>query len=104
LGIDASYWFGFECYNRAVQRIISNLQLKPDREFIMIYDMKGNIPDSMPDSGNRLYGGLNSNPAAGWDTAFINKPTPYGKIKGGIHWYLWYNPIHKKVYFLAFDV
>lgn len=65
--------------------------------------MKGNVIDSIPDSGNRLEGGLNSKPTPWWDTSFINKSIPYGKKRDNRHWYLWYDPVNKRAYFLTFD-
>ena len=106
LGIDASYWFAFECNDSTVQKIISKLRLtiKPKKEYRVTRDISGNVIDSMLTyNGNGLQGGLNSTPTSWWDTAFINKTNPYAKIKENLYWYLYHDTKNKKVYFLTFD-
>ena len=103
LGIDASYWFSFECNDSTAEKIVSKLKLQPDRRYIMMYDSTGKVIDSILDTGNRLSAGLNSSPIDWWDTAFIKKSIPYGKQNGNLHWYLWHDTRNKKVYFLTFD-
>lgn len=106
LGIDASYWFAFECNDSTIQKIIAKLRLKlePSQEYITTRDINGNIIDSiLIFNNNGLSGGLNSNPTFWWDTAFINTSRPFIKSEGALYWILWYDKLNKKVYFLTFD-
>jgi hypothetical protein len=103
IGIDASYWFNFSCSDITFQKIIYQLDLRPNKHFLVSYDMEGNVLDSTLKTGSIYWGGLNSVPTPWWDTSFINKEIPYEKVKGDIHRYLWYDKSHKTVYYLTFD-
>lgn len=104
MGIDASYWLAFECNDSTVKKIIDNLQLKPDKQYAFIMDMQGKVIDSIPKDGERLSGGLNSQPAFWWDTTFIKHSEPYGRTEDALCWYLWHDTKNNKVYFLTFDM
>ncbi len=85
LGIDASYYFAFECADSTVTKIKKSLFLSADT------------------TGTGFSGWLNSSPTFWWDTAAIQKIKPFTKQKENLHWYLWYDKAKGKVYFLTFD-
>lgn len=86
VGLDASYWLSFQCNEATVKKIQENLQLQEE-----------------PSPSRGLFGGLNSTPTKWWDTTFIFNTKPYSRNEERLHWYLWYDPVKKRVYFLAFD-
>ena len=86
MGIDTSYWVSFECNESTFDRIRERLELQQEKK---------------PQDG--LIGGLNIEPTAWWDTAFIKKEIPYSRQKENQYWYLWYDKNKKTVYFLTFD-
>jgi hypothetical protein len=85
LGIDASYYFAFECADSTVEKIKKSLALSVDT------------------TGMGFSGGLNSSPTFWWDTTAIQQIKPFSKQKENLYWYLWYDKAKQKVYFLTFD-
>jgi hypothetical protein len=86
LGIDASYYFGFECSDNTIQKIRKDMEL-------------------IPDTTNMTFsGGLNTTPTSWWDTDFIKKNRPFSKQRENLYWYLWYDKTKNKAYFLTFDI
>jgi hypothetical protein len=86
MGIDHSYQFAFNCDIATVNRIVSNLHLK-----------NGTITD------NNESGFWQNFPW--WDSAKIEGLKPF--FKKGDHetyWYLWYDTLQQKAYYLSFDM
>ncbi|MFM2386950.1 MAG: hypothetical protein RL660_1707 [Bacteroidota bacterium] len=86
-GIDSSYWLAFECEDSTIDKIISKLQLRESAT-----ETEG------------LIGGLNTHPTSWWDTAFVSHSKPFYKEENRNLWYLWYDSLKKKAYFLTFDL
>ncbi|NII28752.1 hypothetical protein HB364_26965 [Pseudoflavitalea sp. X16] len=86
-GIDASYWLAFECHDSTVKKIATSLKLKPE-----------------PSATRGLFGGLNSEPAAWWDTTFIFHAKPLSRRQDQQFWFLWYDTTTRKAYFLTLDI
>lgn len=87
MGIDASFWFAFECNDTTFKKIKQNLQLQE------------------PDTSRILPGGSDGREVSmpWWDTAYINKNHSYDAQRGDLYWYLWYDRKKGKVYLYTFD-
>lgn len=86
LDTDTSYWISFECNESSFDKITETLNLRQEEQ-----------------PQENVLTGLNIEPRAWWDTAFIKKASPYSFQKENMYRYLWYDKAKKKVYFLSFD-
>jgi len=102
IGFDASYWFSFQCHDSTIEKIINNLGLVLDDGATFIKYEDGSYK-SIPERGIPFYGGLNTHPVFWWDTAFIKKSVPFVKKEDTLHWYLCYDGVSHRAYFLFFD-
>ncbi|GAB3829136.1 hypothetical protein [Pontibacter rugosus] len=85
LGVDASYYFSFNCNEQTVERIIKELELQKDtanRSSVIGFDL----------------------PYTWWNTERIDKLEPVLKIEKNIHWYLWHDREKNQAYFLTLDI
>jgi hypothetical protein len=85
LGIDASYYFAFECADSTVEKIKRSLSLSVDT------------------TGMGFSGGLNLSPTFWWDTVAIQQIKPFSRQRENLYWYLWFDKVKRKVYFMTFD-
>jgi hypothetical protein len=86
IGIDAGYYFAFNCQDSTRHKIIEYLALRPDT------------------TNMGFGGGLFSQPTRWWDTAAIAKLRPYARVKDDLYRYLWYDASTGKAYFFTFNI
>ncbi len=84
IGIDASYYFSFNCSDLTYDKIRTDLKLTTDTTNISL-------------------SGFNIN-YSWWDNTKIENIKPLTRQEGQLSWYLWYDRENGHIYFLTFDV